>query len=44
MDQGKEEQRIREEKESKDNAGTAARRGMHRQTAPTGERAKQWEA
>ena len=41
MDQGKEEQRIREEKESKDNAGTAARRGMRRQTAPTGERARQ---
>ena len=41
MDQDKEEQRIREEKESKDNVGTAARRGMHRRTAPTGERARQ---
>ena len=41
MDQGKEERRIKEEKESKGSAGTAARRGMHRRTAPTGERARQ---
>ena len=44
MDQGKEERRTKEEKESKDNVGTVARRGMRKLTAPIGEKVKQSEA